>query len=83
MTTEPEANDETLEDRLANLIPDQPPEDEETRAALQARMMDVFAELNDLAETVEDMTRELLAAYGMTPDDISDDDPLPADDSAE
>jgi hypothetical protein len=83
VTTDPEATDETLEDRLANLIPEHPPEDEETRAALQARMMDIFTELNELAEVVEDMTRELLASYGMTLDDIAD-EPLPSEnDSAE
>jgi hypothetical protein len=57
---------ESLEARLANLIPDQLPEDEATRQALQERLMEISREFDEIAEAVEDITKAMLESYGLT-----------------
>lgn len=64
-------NTEDLEKRLANLIPEQFPEDEATRLELQNRLMEISREFDELAEAVEDMTKAMLESYGLTEEELA------------
>lgn len=59
-------NTEALEEKLANLIPDVPPESEEEQLALQNRLLEISREFEEIAESVEEMTQAMLESFGLT-----------------
>lgn len=64
-------NTEDLEQRLANLIPDTPPESEAERAALQERLMEISREFEEIAEIVEEMTQAMMDSFGLTEEQLN------------
>lgn len=59
-------NTEDLEEKLANLIPEVPPESEEAQLALQNRLLEISREFEEIAESVEEMTQAMLESFGLT-----------------
>lgn len=59
-------NTEDLEARLANLIPEVPPESEAEQLALQNRLLEISREFEEIAESVEEMTQAMLESFGLT-----------------
>jgi uncharacterized protein YaaN involved in tellurite resistance len=59
-------NTEDFEEKLANLIPDVPPESEEEQLALQNRLLEISREFEEIAESVEEMTQAMLESFGLT-----------------
>jgi hypothetical protein len=65
-------NTEDLEARLANLIPDAPPESEAERLALQNRLLEISQEFEEIAEAVEEMTQAMLESFGLTEEQLAE-----------
>lgn len=65
-------NTEDLEQRIANLIPENPPETEAEQLALQQRLQALSDEFDEIAETVEAMTQAIMESYGVTEEQLRD-----------